>query len=460
MKTAKGILVVLLVFLLVLATIGLMLGMSGGIAGEPEQAPEFTVMDSDGKEIRPSDYRGEVLLLHFTQLENPLCLECEAHMIGQVAELQQAWEMSGGELNIVTLNIRKNPYSEAGEAMAENYYGLSINWSWVEEFEPYPASSNYLKYWELDGAMSNPTLVFVDQNGFVVGSYRVYTMGKGEVDGVRSAESLLDDAEAIASGEWGDDFRGTISGARLTLGSMFLLGILTSFTPCSIALLLAMISYIGSMPDERHHTRTISRLTIGIKIGLSFTLGMALIFFLIGLLVAYLGDFVQASPLFYLLTGALLVFLGLWSLFPLSEALTGWWRRMWGEGAATGEKISHAGRLGIQKIGSRSKNLAAFLLGVLFTIGWAPCALTLVFPVIVLLLTQQVPLLTGGILMLAFGLGHGLVVVPFCAATGELKGRLGKGYVSAGTWIKWGFGLAIIFIGLIFVLRYFGLRLW
>lgn len=460
MRTVKGVVIVLLVFILAVAAIGLSFGLSGGVAGDLEQAPEFTVIDSDGEEVRPSDYRGRVLILHFTQLENPLCLECEEHMIGQMAELQRAWEMSEGELDIVTLNIRKNPYSEAGEVMAEDYYGLSINWSWVEEFEPYPASSKYLKYWESDGAISNPTLVLVDTEGFVVGSYHVYTMGKGEIDGVRSAESLLEDAEAIASGEWGNEFRGTVSETRLTLGGMFFLGVLTSFSPCSIALLLAMISYIGSMPEEKPTTRTASRLTSGTWIGLSFTAGMALIFFIIGLLIAYIGKFVQASPLFFLMAGVILVFLGLWSLFPISEALARCWKRVTGERSVAKGRVSNAGRQEIDKLGKRSKNLAAFLLGVLFTIGWAPCALALVLPVIVLLLSQQIPLLTGGVLMLAFGLGHGLVVVPFCAATGELKGRVGRSYVSAGAWIKWGFGLAIIAIGMAFALRYIGIYLW
>lgn len=460
MRMVKGLVLVVAVFLVSAAVLFLFAGQGQVAAGEPEPAPDFLAVGSEGQEVRLSQFRGKVLILHFTQLENPLCLECESYMIGQLEELQSASELSGGEVSILTVNIRKNPYSEAGWSMAESYYGLGISWTWVEDLEPYPASRDYLRYWELDGAFSNPSLVMIDEEGLVVGVYHVYAIGRGSVDGVRSAESLLQDAQDIASGDWEVRLQGTGQGGSVTYGGMFLLGVLTSFSPCSIGLLIAMISYIGTLHEGKQPEKRMGRALRGTWIGLAFTLGMAMVFFVIGLFVSYLGVFVQASQLFYLISGLLLVFLGLRALDIPPFDFTWSGRDSKNAGGRPRWSFMEAGRKGILGLGKRSTFLAAFALGVLFSVGWAPCALTLVFPVIVLLMTQSIALLTGGLLMLAFGLGHGLVVVPFCAATGEFKGRLSQRYVSAARYIKWGFGLAIVLIGIIFALRYFGLGLW
>ena len=62
--------------------------------------------------------------------------------------------------------------------------------------------------------------------------------------------------------------------------------------------------------------------------------------------------------------------------------------------------------------------------------------------------------------MFTFGLGHGAVIIPFCAATGEIKGVLGNKYVSLSRWIQALFAAAIVVIGVIFAARYFGFSLW
>ncbi|HQN31571.1 MAG TPA: redoxin domain-containing protein, partial [Methanothrix soehngenii] len=40
-------------------------------------APDFQAVDLDGKNVSLSGYRGEAVLLHITNIENPLCRECE-----------------------------------------------------------------------------------------------------------------------------------------------------------------------------------------------------------------------------------------------------------------------------------------------------------------------------------------------------------------------------------------------
>ncbi len=432
-----------------------------------EAAPDFTATDFTDRTFSLLDFAGNVTVLHVTQLENPLCIECEQQMIGQIAELGELAATQEANISIVTLNIRKNPYSEPGWEIAEDYYGLDITWYWVEEFEPFAASSEFIRYWELGGGFSNPTIVLIDHEQQIAAVHNVYCIGKGEIDGVVTASELVSDSKAILNGEWNYDLGGRGSATAVTFGSLFLLGIITSFSPCSIALLMAMISYIGALrsPRESEEGRQ-SEMTRGVMIGLAFTMGMALVFLLIGILISYIGGFIELSSMFYLIAGIILIVLGVNSIKPLSTLLL--WLRDHKGGPDDGAQCAvpakgRVGRLGsdlIRRLGLRSRYAAAFLLGVLFSVGWAPCAISLIFPVIVLVLSQQFTLVTGGAMMFVFGLGHGVVIVPFCAATGALKGRIGNRYVSAGNWMQLGFGIAIIAIGAIFALRYAGVFLW
>jgi cytochrome c-type biogenesis protein len=104
--------------------------------------------------------------------------------------------------------------------------------------------------------------------------------------------------------------------------------------------------------------------------------------------------------------------------------------------------------------------LGAFLLGILFSLGWAPCAISLILPVIILLLTAKVPLLVGGAMLFIFGIGHGLPAIPLCMLTSEIRGGLGQSYAKAGKWLTWCFGIVVVIIGLLMVLRPFGILLW
>ena len=372
--------------------------------------------------------------------------------MSQIEELANLSERNDPNITIITLNIRKNAYSEDGWKMAQDWYGLNITWHWVEEYEPFPAAGLYQQYWELDGGFSNPTIVLIDPEFRIAGVYHVYRMGSGEVDGVQTANSLEQDAAEIISGDWGE-FRGQMS-EGITLAGMFVLGIITAISPCSIALLVVMISYIGGTADDDNNP--LDGRKRGFLMGTAFTLGMTLMFFLIGLLVAYVGIFIEMSAAFYLLAGILLAVLGINAIKPINlaglyELIPG--KRKLPDGEASKDRW-------IDRISKKSGILGAFLFGLLFTIAWAPCAISLVFPVIVLMLTQDFSLLTGGIMLGIFGLGHGIIIIPIAAATADVKARMGNKLVAAGKWIQPGFGIVIIILGIIFALRFWGWNLW
>ncbi len=447
-------------------------------------APNFTATDHMNRTFSLGDNTGKVTVLHINQLESPLCLECEEQMRGQIEELELLAADNDTDISIITLNIRKNEYSADGWQLMYDWYGTNITWNWVEEHEPYTIASQYQEYWEVDSSFANPSLILIDHDLNVVGVYHVYCLGTGELDGVQTHDSLAQDVEDILAGDWGDDFRGDIS-TGVSLGSMLLLGIATSFSPCSILLLLTMISYIGAQKDEENeggdegkdgeNETTGLDWKKGLWMGISFTLGTTLVFLIFGFLISYIGLFIEMSSTFYLVAGSILVILGINAIKPLSGLLdimksnnTG--REEAGDSEASesnGTDSSETNDTGIkfgagfiERLSKRSVNLASFFLGIIFSIGWAPCAISLVFPVMVLMLAQDISILTGGMMMGAFGLGHGLVIIPFTVASSELKGKLGNRYINAGRWIQPLFGLAIIAIGIIFAIRYFGIEIW
>ena len=411
----------------------------------------FSAVDEHGVNFSLSDYKDDVIILHFTGLETPLCIECLEEMESQIKELEK---LSSSEVNvtIITINIRKNPFSDSGFEMAERDFGANISWNWVEDFSPYPIAALYQEYWTVDGAFSNPTLVLINQDFNLVGAYNVYCLGKGSIDGIQTFESLSKDVSDIRSGNW-EGFKGEGYSGSITFLGIFILGILTAATPCSIALLVAMISYVVTL--QKDSEKKSKKLSIqGFWIGIIFTIGMSSIFFIFGMIISSFGIFLEVSSLFYLIAGIILIILGINIFKPLTEL------SKIKEKSETNPKFMDKGRNLFIKISKKSIYIGAFFLGILFSIGWAPCAISLMMPVFILILAQKIPILTGGLLLFVFGLGHGIPIIPLCAVTSSVRGKIGNKYVTAGKWMQRIFGVIIIIIGLIMAARFWDINLW
>jgi cytochrome c-type biogenesis protein len=440
-------------FLLIILILGIVFSPSLIAENQYQKASalDFTTTDENGVEFSLHDSAGKVVILHFTGVENPLCIECLEEMEGQIHELEKLVK-SSDNVSVITINIRKNPSSTSGYNMSVKNFGASISWHWVEDFSPYPIAGLYQRYWTLDEAFSNPSLVLIDMNQSIVGVYHVYCMGKGSIDGIQTAESLAVDAKSIVDGTW-KGLDENFEDEGLTFTGIFILGILTSVTPCSLALLIAMISYVGSL--QKNSEKESKKYSFqGLWIGIIFTLGMSLVFFVFGMILSSIGFFLEASTVFYLIAGIILIILGINIFKPFSELLK---RKSEGK---TGIGFVEKGQGIFFKLSKKSIYLGAFFLGILFSIGWAPCALSLMMPVFILTLTQKISIIMGGLLLFVFGLGHGVPIIPLCAATSSIRGKLGNKYVTAGKWMQRIFGIIIIAIGVIMVIRFWGINLW
>ena len=114
-KLLAAIIGVFIIFILVLAFFP-SISETGQFVIKP--ASDFIAVDENGIEFSLSDYRGNVTLIHITGLETPLCIECEEEMIGQLEQLEILSKLND-DVKIITINIRKNPYSTTGKSIAE-----------------------------------------------------------------------------------------------------------------------------------------------------------------------------------------------------------------------------------------------------------------------------------------------------------------------------------------------------
>ena len=450
-------------FLLFFVLVALSFSIIPACADGMTNAPDFSAIGADGKSFSLADFRGAPVVLHITNIEIPLCRDCEKSLRGQVKELARLKAISPG-VQIVTLNLRKNPYSEDGRSLANNWWKVNITWPWIEDIEPYSIGSKYLDYWSVRGGSSNPTILLIDRNGDIAGVYHVYRVGEGEIDGVQSAETLNKKLQDLNSSQW-KGLEGEVSRQDVSVLGMFFLGILTSLAPCSIALMIAVFSYVLTMRKKDEYLRkSTSTSREGFMMGIAFTLGMAMVFFVLGLFISQVGVFIRDSRLFDLVAGGIMILLGISNFKPLEEILEPLTSRIrrapQGEAREKGQGLmqrSIEASIGLFK---HSAFIGAFTLGIFFALGWAPCALSMVLPVLIWLASQNVTPLAGGMMLFVFGVGHGVPIIPIATFSRAVGGRIGDQYVSVGKWTTKFFGLLVIAVGAVYAARYFGYLLW
>lgn len=123
-----------------------------GETAEKVAAPDFTVYDAEGGEIRLSDYSGKPVVLNFWA---SWCGPCKREM----PEFQAAFEELGEDIAFLMVNMTDGSRETADTAAA-----------FVEE-----AGYTFPVYYDRDmdaasayGAYSLPTTYFIDAEGFVI----------------------------------------------------------------------------------------------------------------------------------------------------------------------------------------------------------------------------------------------------------------------------------------------------
>ncbi len=203
-------------------------------------------------------------------------------------------------------------------------------------------------------------------------------------------------------------------------------GILTSFTPCSLASVPLVIGYVGGKSE----TNTKS----AFKLSLVFALGTAITYTILGVVASLAGQMLLfIGKWWYLVIGVLLIimalqFLELINILPKNNLMT---------------KNKKKGYLG------------ALIMGLLAGLFSSPCS-TPVLIVLLAIVSQQGSLVLGIILLLLYSIGHSvLIVISGTSVKFVQKISSSEKYTKLNKIIKIGFGI-LMFI-LAFYLIYIGL---
>lgn len=230
-----------------------------------------------------------------------------------------------------------------------------------------------------------------------------------------------------------DIINSLISGYNIPIISAFLLGILTSISPCPLATNIAAIAFISKDIKTPKHT---------ILSGLFYTLGRGMSYTLLATLI-YLGfSTFQISRTFQgwgdKALGPILIFIGLLMLGVIKINLS--------KNSGTIEKI----KLWLSDKGY----LGSLALGAIFAFAFCPYSGVLFFGVLIPLVIKS----NGGLLLpLLFALGTGLPVVFFSFLLAFCANRIAKAFIAfqkIEKIMRYLTGSVFILIG-IYYLRYF-----
>lgn len=174
----------------------------------------------------------------------------------------------------------------------------------------------------------------------------------------------------------------------------FLAGVLTSFMPCSLSTIPLIVGYVGGIGTEPKKA---------FKLSLIFAIGSAVTFTVLGIIASLLGNLIGVSAKWwYLVLGVLMVLMslqiwGIYNIIPSTYLLS---------------KNKKRGYIG------------AFIAGVLGGIFSSPCA-TPVLIALLAVVAGKGNLIWGGLLLLIYAIGHGILAVIAGTSIGFVK-NLGK----------------------------------
>ncbi len=221
---------------------------------------------------------------------------------------------------------------------------------------------------------------------------------------------------------------------NISFGLAFLAGIFSFLSPCVLPLVPGYVSFLSgiSLEDLRKGKKDGKLTQKAVLASLFFVAGFSLVFISFGASASFIGKlFSQHTILLTRIAGIIIVVFGL--------HLLGIFRIKW---------LNYEKRLHVKQ--SSPGFFGAFIIGIAFAFGWAPC----VGPILAGILAMaavQATLLRGVMLLAAYSLGLG---VPFII-TGFAVGAFMRFFEKYKPLIRWGeiaAGLLLVCIGcLIFV---------
>jgi cytochrome c-type biogenesis protein len=206
-------------------------------------------------------------------------------------------------------------------------------------------------------------------------------------------------------------------------GLVFLGGIITSIGPCNVAMIPLIVGYVGGSTN-------LSR-PRSFAISLTFALGLAVTFMLLGVVASLIGGLIGGTTrLWYYLVAFICFLIGLQMLGALKIPAPMWF-------GGLRERVGLKGLPG------------AFVLGLVSGLVASQCATPVLAAILTYVMSQGGALFYGATLLFVYALGRGVPIVLAGAFTGVLKQ-----IQSFGSWsekLEKASGVLIIGVGLYFL---------
>jgi len=219
---------------------------------------------------------------------------------------------------------------------------------------------------------------------------------------------------------------------------LFLYGIATFLSPCSIALISVYLVYAAG---------TSKSIRKGLVVGICFAAAMSLVFFILGYALASLTPIeLLGTRFFYAISGLLLIIFGFHNLELLRRV--NFFNKI---DNYLAEKSNGIKMYAFTRISKYNYVLLSFLFGVMISIALGPCSLALVLPAMLFTIFSAPTPFHGGLLLLTFGMGHAIPVVFLSTLLATARQVVSNKLARVGFKLTKIFGIAFVAIGMIMI---------
>ncbi len=142
---------------------------NGKIENPEGLAPDFSLVDIDGRNFTLSDYLGKVVVLNFMTISCPTC-------VSEIQELESVW--ANYNETIIMASVDVSPYETDEHIRAFRASYPEATWSWIRD------TANVA---EMYGVYAVPKTVIIDENGVISFTH---------LDAV-SAQTLVDEIQQL-----------------------------------------------------------------------------------------------------------------------------------------------------------------------------------------------------------------------------------------------------------------------
>ena len=207
----------------------------------------------------------------------------------------------------------------------------------------------------------------------------------------------------------------------LAFPACFLGGIVSSASPCVLAMIPLVIGYVGGYSEGSHKK--------AIQYSIVFTLGLTITFTVLGIIAGAMGRlFGDVGGFWYYVLPPVAILLGLYLLFS--------------------DKLNLNIGLSQRFMPRKKALLGAFLIGLFFGIVASPCATPVLAVILTFAATRENIVFSGG-LLLAYALGHWVLILGAGISTGFAQRVLAsRGISNFSAYSKKAGGVILIGVGI------------